>query len=68
MRIDRSTTDQVFGDLEAGAVGFLQPVQYAPGLRHDFRADAVAGEEEEGFVCGHGFSRERRGWPGHARP
>jgi hypothetical protein len=44
MSVDRRAANEILGNFKARAVGCLEPVQDALGLRHDLGTDAVTGE------------------------
>jgi hypothetical protein len=50
MQIKCCTNDNILEDVKPHTAAGLQSGQHALGLRHDFRADAVAGKDKEGFV------------------
>src|SRR5262245_60490432 len=56
MLVDRAAADQALADIERHRTPFIEPADDPLHLAHHFRADAVAGEDQQFLVLGHVLS------------
>ncbi len=62
MRIDRGTADKVFVKVEGNGTVIFHPADNTAYFAHCFRANAVTGQDQQGFIRCHRktLSKDRR--------